>query len=55
LVKIFIKKLYAVQEHIVYYSALGKGNLSGLQQIVNQLIAIEDRWKRLFRGDGLNE
>lgn len=31
------KALNAVQKHIDYYSTLGKGNLSGLQQIVNQM------------------
>ncbi|QUG41287.1 hypothetical protein KD050_18730 [Psychrobacillus sp. INOP01] len=29
--------LIAVQKHIDYYSTLGKGNLSGLQKIVNHL------------------
>lgn len=29
--------LNAVQKHIDYYSTLGKGNLSGLQKIVNEL------------------
>jgi 5-methylcytosine-specific restriction enzyme A len=29
--------LNAVQKHIDYYSTLGKGNLTGLQQIVNQM------------------
>lgn len=29
--------LSAVQKHIDYYSTLGKGNLSGLQKIVNEL------------------
>lgn len=29
--------LNAVQKHINYYSTLGKGNLSGLQKIVNQM------------------
>ncbi|MGG3449895.1 hypothetical protein [Domibacillus aminovorans] len=29
--------LNAVQKHIDYYSTLGKGNLSGLQKIVNQM------------------
>ena len=29
--------LNAVQKHINYYSTLGKGNLSGLQEIVNQM------------------
>ena len=32
----FIKALNAVQQHINYYSTLGKGNLTGLQQIVDQ-------------------
>ncbi|NOU99519.1 hypothetical protein [Paenibacillus planticolens] len=31
------KALNAVQKHIDYYSTLGKGNLTGLQQIVNQM------------------
>lgn len=31
------KALNAVQKHIDYYSTLGKGNLTGLQLIVNQL------------------
>lgn len=29
--------LSAVQQHIDYYSTLGKGNLTGLQQIINQM------------------
>lgn len=29
--------LSAVQKHINYYSTLGKGNLVGLQEIVNQM------------------
>jgi 5-methylcytosine-specific restriction protein A len=29
--------LNAVQKHIDYYSTLGKGNLSGLQKIVNEM------------------
>jgi 5-methylcytosine-specific restriction enzyme A len=29
--------LDAVQKHINYYSTLGKGNLTGLQTIVNQM------------------
>lgn len=33
----FHSALTAVQKHINYYSALGKGNLSGLQQIVDEL------------------
>jgi 5-methylcytosine-specific restriction enzyme A len=33
----FINALNAVQKHIDYYSTLGKGNLTGLQQIVNQM------------------
>ncbi|MHC0037904.1 hypothetical protein [Pseudoneobacillus sp. C159] len=33
----FQKALKAVQGHIDYYSTLGKGNLSGLQTIVNQM------------------
>lgn len=32
-----IKALNAAQQHIDYYSTLGKGNLTGLQQIVDQL------------------
>ena len=32
-----IKALNAAQQHIDYYSTLGKGNLVGLQQIVDQL------------------
>lgn len=32
----FIKALNAAQQHINYYSTLGKGNLSGLQSIVNE-------------------
>ncbi|AIQ62464.1 hypothetical protein PSTEL_04420 [Paenibacillus stellifer] len=31
------KALNAVQQHIEYYSTLGKGNLTGLQQIINQM------------------
>lgn len=34
----FKKALSAVQQHISYYSTLGKGNLSGLQKIVNQMM-----------------
>jgi 5-methylcytosine-specific restriction enzyme A len=33
----FKKALKAVQGHIDYYSTLGKGNLSGLQTIINQI------------------
>ncbi|MFB5089511.1 hypothetical protein PGC35_20385 [Psychrobacillus sp. PGGUH221] len=33
----FINALDAVQKHIDYYSTLGKGNLSGLQKIVNHM------------------
>ena len=33
----FQKALEAVQKHIEYYSTLGKGNLTGLQTIVNQM------------------
>jgi 5-methylcytosine-specific restriction enzyme A len=33
----FTKALNAVQKHIDYYSTLGKGNLSGLQKIVNEM------------------
>lgn len=33
----FNKALDAVQKHIDYYSTLGKGNLTGLQLIVNQM------------------
>lgn len=33
----FENALYAVQKHIDYYSTLGKGHLTGLQTIVNQL------------------
>ncbi|MFE4523081.1 hypothetical protein ACFRCQ_13250 [Cytobacillus firmus] len=33
----FNSALNAVQKHINYYSTLGKGNLSGLQQIVDEL------------------
>jgi 5-methylcytosine-specific restriction protein A len=33
----YVKAIDAVQKHIDYYSTLGKGNLSGLQQIVNQM------------------
>lgn len=29
--------LNAIQKHIDYYSTLGKGNLSGLQKIVNEM------------------
>lgn len=31
------KALNAVQKHINYYSTLGKGNLKGLQKIVNEM------------------
>ncbi|MEQ6391291.1 hypothetical protein RZN22_18625 [Bacillaceae bacterium S4-13-58] len=33
----FKDALNAVQKHIDYYSTLGKGNLSGLQRIVDEL------------------
>lgn len=33
----FKNALDAVQKHINYYSTLGKGNLSGLQKIINQM------------------
>ncbi|MBC2722666.1 hypothetical protein [Desulfosporosinus sp.] len=33
----FQNALDAVQKHIKYYSKLGKGNLTGLQTIVNQM------------------
>ncbi len=33
----FRKALQAVQKHIDYYSTLGRGNLSGLQDIVNRM------------------
>lgn len=33
----FKKALEAVQQHIDYYATLNKGNLTGLQDIVNQL------------------
>lgn len=33
----FRNALKAVQQHIDYYSTLRRGNLSGLQQIVNQM------------------
>lgn len=33
----FKKALIAVQSHIKYYSTLGKGNLTGLQDIVNKM------------------
>lgn len=33
----FKKALNAVQQHVNYYSTLGRGHLSGLQQIINQL------------------
>ena len=33
----FKNALNAVQKHIEYYSTLGKGNLSGLQNIVNKM------------------
>lgn len=33
----FSKALNAVQKHIDYYSTLEKGNLTGLQQIVNEM------------------
>jgi len=36
--EVFYKNaLNAIQKHINYYSTLGKGNLSGLQEIVNQM------------------
>ncbi|MNW69960.1 hypothetical protein D3C74_491110 [compost metagenome] len=37
------KALNAVQKHIDYYSTLGKGNLTGLQQIINQARTISDK------------
>lgn len=33
----FQKALHAVQQHIKYYASLGKGNLSGLQEIVDEM------------------
>ena len=33
----FKNALDAVQKHIAYYSTLGKGNLTGLQTIINQM------------------
>ena len=33
----FIRALSAAQKHIDYYSTLGKGNLTGLQDIVGEL------------------
>lgn len=33
----FRKALIAVQKHIDYYSTLGKGDLSGLQDIINEM------------------
>lgn len=33
----FKNALNAVQKHIDYYSTLGKGNLKGLQSIINQM------------------
>ncbi|WP_042147208.1 hypothetical protein [Paucisalibacillus sp. EB02] len=35
--KAFNRALAAVQQHIDYWSTLGKGNLSGLQRIVDQM------------------
>lgn len=35
--KFFKNALYAAQKHIKYYSTLGKGNLTGLQKIINQM------------------
>ncbi|MEH7495751.1 hypothetical protein [Neobacillus niacini] len=35
-VNFYKNALTAVQKHINYYSTLGKGNLSGLQKIVNK-------------------
>jgi 5-methylcytosine-specific restriction enzyme A len=35
--KFYKNALNAVQRHIDYYSSLGKGNLSGLQTIINQM------------------
>ncbi|EEG79112.1 hypothetical protein [Dethiobacter alkaliphilus] len=35
--KFFENALNAVQRHIEYYSTLGKGNLTGLQAIVDQM------------------
>lgn len=31
------KALNASQKHVNYYSTLGKGNLSGLQRIINEM------------------
>lgn len=33
----FTKALIASQKHVNYYSTLGKGNLSGLQRIINEM------------------
>ena len=33
----FERALNAVQKHIYYYSTLGKGNLTGLQTIINKM------------------
>nr|WP_154982817.1 hypothetical protein [Paenibacillus xylanexedens] len=33
----FIKALDASQRHVNYYSTLGRGNLSGLQSIINEM------------------
>lgn len=36
----FIKAKNAVQKHIDYYSTLGKGNLTGLQEIIDSITCI---------------
>lgn len=33
----YLNALNAVQKHINYYATLGKGNLSGLQNIINEM------------------
>lgn len=33
----FLKALEASQKHVNYYSTLGRGNLSGLQSIINEM------------------
>ncbi|MCH4826374.1 hypothetical protein [Planococcus halocryophilus] len=33
----YLNALNAVQKHINYYATLGKGNLSGLQSIINEM------------------
>lgn len=38
--KSFQNALDAVQKHVKYYSTLGKGNLTGLQTIVNQMRSV---------------